>query len=370
MTEAFVIRSRAAGSFVIRHSSIRFSPLPLMKRFLLPLLPLLAGLVAMTSRSTAAPLTYTGTDGAAKGRQVVLIASDHEYKSEETLPALARILARHYGAKCTVLFGIDTQTGFIRPGNSNIPGTEALKTADLLVIFTRFQNLPPEQMQPIVDYLDRGGPVVGLRTATHAFKIPADSPFAKFDFQFKGDDFKGGFGRQILGETWVGHYGPNHKSSTRLDIVPEKASHPILRGVKDAWAEIGAYNAYPIEGSEVLVNAQPLAGMEPASPIDETKKPMPGAWVREYKSASGKTGRVFATTYGASGDLVNDGFRRLLVNACLWTLGLDNAIKPDNDISIVGPFRPTWHGGAKRAKDIQPEDLAGWDSPILPEDKK
>ncbi len=337
-----------------------------MKRLLTTLLSL-AGLTVMTARTAAAPLVYEGDAGPAKGKQVVLIASDHEYKSEETLPELGRILAKRYGAKCTVLFGVDPQTGFIRPGNSNIPGTEALKTADLLVIFTRFQNLPPEQMQPIVDYLDRGGPVIGLRTATHGFKIPADSPFARFDFQYKGEEFKGGFGRQILGETWVGHYGPNHKSSTRLDIVPDKASHPILRGVKDAWAEIGAYNAYPIEGSEVLLNAQPLTGMEPTSPVDETKKPMPGAWVREYKSASGKSGRVFATTYGGSGDLLNDGFRRVLVNASLWALGLENAIKADNDVSLVGPFRPTWHGGAKRAKDIKPEALAGWDTPILPE---
>jgi hypothetical protein len=225
-------------------------------------------------------------------------------------------------------------------------------------------------MQPIVDYLDRGGPVIGLRTATHAFKIPATSPFAKFDYGYKGDDFKNGFGRQILGETWVGHYGPNHKSSTRLDIVPDKATHPVLTGVKDAWAQVGAYNANPIEGSEILLNAQPLTGMDPTSPADETKKPMPGAWVREYKSTSGKMGRVFATTYGGSGDFVNDGFRRMVVNATLWAMGLESAIKPDNDISLVGPYRPTWHGGAKRAKDIKPEDLAGWDTPILPEEKK
>jgi len=337
---------------------------------LLPLLLASAAFLTTVPRSIAAPLVYEGTDGPAKGKQIVFIASDHEYKSEEILPQLARILAKHYGAKCTVLFGVDPQTGFIHPGNSNIPGTDALKTADLLVIFTRFQDLPPEQMQPIVDYLDRGRPVIGLRTATHAFKIPADGSFAKFDFQYKGEEFKNGFGRQILGETWVGHYGPNHKSSTRLEIVPEKAAHPVLRGVKDAWAEVGAYNANPIEGSEILVNAQPLTGMDPTSPADETKKPMPGAWVREYKSASGKMGRVFATTYGGSGDLVNDGFRRMLVNATLWAMGLESAITPDNDISIVGPYRPTWHGGARRARDIKPEDLAGWDTPILPEEKK
>ncbi len=344
---------------------------PLMKLVLLPTLLLAAFAIARSADSPApASLTYEGTSGPLHGKHIVFIASDHEYKSEETLPELARILAKHHGAKCTVLFGLDPKTGFISPGTSNIPGTEALKTADLLVIFTRFQNLPAEQMQPIVDYLDRGGPVVGLRTATHGFKIPADSPFAKYDHNFKGDDFKGGFGRQILGETWVGHYGPNHKSSTRLDIAPDKASHPILAGVKNAWSEIGAYNAFPIEGSEVLAMAQPLTGMTPDSPADETKKPMAGAWVRTYQSASGKMGRVFASTYGASGDLLNDGFRRMLVNACFWAAGVEAAIKADNDVSLVGTYRPTWHGGTRRAKEVRPEDLAGWDAPILPEEKK
>jgi type 1 glutamine amidotransferase len=335
-------------------------------------LPLLTSglLLLATALAPAAPLIYEGDQGPGKGKQIVFIASDHEYKSEEALPALARILAKHHGFKCTVLFGVDPASGEIKPGNSNIPGTEALKTADLMVIFTRFQNLPAEQMQPIVDYLARGGSVVGLRTATHGFKIPADNPFAKYDYNYKGEDYKGGFGRQILGETWVGHYGPNHKSSTRLDIVPDQAGHPILTGVKDMWAEIGAYNAYPIEGSTVLAMAQPLSGMEPTSPIDETKKPMPGAWVRTYKAASGKEGRVFASTYGASCDLVNEGFRRMIVNACFWAAGLEGAIKPDNDISLVGPLRPTWSGKNKRAAHVLPEQLAGWDSPVLPEEVK
>lgn len=328
--------------------------------------PLLAG-IALSSPLLADPLTYEGTAGPGKGKKVVLIASDHEYKSEEALPQLGRILAKHHGFKCTVLFGLDPATGDIKPGSSNIPGTEALKDADLMVIFTRFQNLPAEQMQPILDYLSRGGPVIGLRTATHGFKIPKDSPFAKYDFSYQGADYKGGFGRQILGETWVGHYGPNHKSSTRLDIVPEKASHPILSGVKSMWAEIGGYNAYPIEGSEVLAMAQPLTGMNPDSPNDSTKKPMAGAWTRTYTGTSGKAGRVFTSTYGASGDVANDGFRRMLVNACFWAVGLEKDIKPDANISLVGPFRPTWLGTLKRADHVKPLDLAGYESPIWPE---
>jgi hypothetical protein len=93
---------------------------------------------------------------------------------------------------------------------------------------------------------------------------------------------------------------------------------------------------------------------------------MPGAWVRTYKSESGKEGRVFATTYGSSGDLPNEGMRRVLINAAFWAVGLESAIKPDLDISFVGPFRPTWHGGTKRDPHVKPDDLAGWDSPILP----
>jgi hypothetical protein len=264
------------------------------------------------------------------------------------------------------LFGVDENTGEIKPGHSNIPGTEALQTADLLVIFTRFQNLPAEQMQPIVDYLNRGGPVVGLRTATHGFRIPTGGAFPKFDHQYKGEDFTGGFGRQILGETWVGHYGPNHKSSTRLDIVPASVGHPVLTGVTKAWSELGAYNAYPIEGSQILAMAQPLTGMTPDSPNDETKQAMAGAWVRTYKNASGQEGRVFTSTYGGPGDLENDGFRRMLVNACFWANGLEASIKPDLNTNLVGPFRPTWMKINQRSPHVKPEDLAGWDTPILP----
>ncbi len=331
-------------------------------------------LIALASLSLpvlcqAAPLVYEGTEGPGKGKQIVFIASDHEYKSEEALPALARIMAKHYGFKSTVLFGVDPATGFIRPGTSNIPGTDALKTADLMFIFTRFQDLPADQMQPIVDYLERGGPVIGLRTATHAFKIPATSPFYKFDFSYPKEDFKLGFGRQILGETWVGHLGPNHKQSTRLDIVPEKAGHVVLTGVKSIWAECGGYTANPMPDSEILAIAHCLTSMDPASPADDTKKPMPGAWVRTYQSGSGRIGRVFASTYGASGDMVNEGFRRMIVNATLWSVGLEKSIKPNSDISFVGPYRPTWDGPNRRAADVKPEELAGWTSPIWPDAK-
>jgi hypothetical protein len=91
---------------------------------------------------------------------------------------------------------------------------------------------------------------------------------------------------------------------------------------------------------------------------------MPVAWVRTYASASGKAGRVFTTTHGASEDLLNDGFRRLVVNACLWAAGLDSSIRPDNDVSLVGPYRPSTFGFGGFVKGMKPADLAGWDTPI------
>ena len=113
------------------------------------------------------------------------------------------------------------QTGAIEPGSSDMSGLEALDTADLLVIALRFQDFPDTEMQHIADYLDRGGPVVGLRTATHAFQIKRpDAKFAKFDWHGTAD-YPGGFGRQILGETWVSHYGSNHVQSSLLIFQPE-----------------------------------------------------------------------------------------------------------------------------------------------------
>src|SRR5262245_15622713 len=95
-------------------------------------------------------VVYEGKTGPGKGKHIVLISGDEEYRSEETLAQLGKILAAHHGFKCTVLFPVDPATGIINPYNlGNIPGLGALKNADLMVIFIRFRNLPEEQMQQI-----------------------------------------------------------------------------------------------------------------------------------------------------------------------------------------------------------------------------
>ena len=267
-----------------------------------PLALFCLALLSLVARAADAPLTYVGTEGPGKGKKVVLIANDHEYKSEEALPQLARILAKHHGYTCTVLFGIDPKNGVIAQGNpSNIPGTEALKDADLLVIFTRFQAIPAEQMQPIIDYLNRGGAVIGLRTATHGFRYPKDSPLYKYSFDYKGADYQGGFGRQILGETWVDHYGGYRSQSTLGIIPPDKKEHPILRGIGHLWGPGHAYAITTLSGdSQPLVLGQPLAGKNPIDAPDPKKPPVPVAWTKTFTGTSGKSARVFTTTMGAA----------------------------------------------------------------------
>jgi hypothetical protein len=309
-------------------------------------------------------VVFEGDKGPGRGKHIVFLVGDNEYRSEESLPALARILARHYGFKCSVFFTTDPNTGFIDPDSSNISGLEALRTADLAVVFLRFRDFPDDQMQHIVDYLDRGGPIVGYRTATHAFQIKRpDAKFLKYTWN-RTDDYPGGFGRQILGETWVSHYGTNHKQSSRLVLQPDEATHPILTGVKDVWVQSGGYTANPIDGSRVLAAGQILDGMTPDSPPAKDKKELPVAWYRTYQGASGKSGRVYTTTHGASEDLLNEGFRRMQVNAILWAAGLEAAVRPTNDISFVGPYQPSTFNFKGFVKGMKPSDLAGWESAI------
>ncbi len=178
-------------------------------------------------------VAYEGERGPGRGKHIVFLAGDHEYRSEETLPALARILARRYGFRCSVFVTTDPATGFIEPGSSHIAGLEALATADLMVVFLRFQDFPDREMQHIVDYLNRGGPVVGFRTATHAFQIKRpDATFLKYTW-------RGGGGRTpaaSAGRSWARPgcrtTGPTTSRARACCLQPGQRGHPILRGVE------------------------------------------------------------------------------------------------------------------------------------------
>lgn len=339
-----------------------------MRKRLLPLLPLLASLMPAKTPSTA--IVYEGDKGPGLGKHIVFLASDHEYRAEETCPAIARILAKRHGFKCTVVFGVD-QNGFLEAGSSRIKGLEALKDADLFFIFARFLNPPDSEMAAIEAYLERGGPVVGLRTSSHAFKMPDDATYAKYSFRSKVKGYESGFGHQILGNTWVGHYGKNHVQGTRIEIVPEQKDHVILKGVGDhAFTHAGAYVGKPREGFTVLVNSQPLMAMKPDAEPDPKKPAMPCSWTRHYEDANGDKHRVFHSTQGASEDILEVNYRRLVINGTLWALGMEEVIQPDLDIDFVGPYQPTTFSFDGCVPGVKPADLAAWESPILPKTGK
>ncbi|MCI0379501.1 MAG: ThuA domain-containing protein [Gemmataceae bacterium] len=306
-------------------------------------------------------VVYDGFDGPGKGKHIVLVSGDEEYRSEETLPQLGKILAKHHGFKCTVLFAIDPKTGEINPNISNIPGLEALQSADLAILFLRFRNLPDEQMKYLVDYIESGKPMIGLRTSTHAFNNPKSKTYSKYHWQSK--EWDGGFGRQVLGETWISHHGQHGKESCRGVLAPGMEKHPILRGIKvgDIWGPTDVYGVrLPLpRDAQPLVLGQVLTGMKATDPPVEGKKNdpmMPIAWTKSYRGAAGKTARVFTTTMGASQDLQSEGLRRLLVNASYWALGLEDHIPDRSVVDIVGPFNATPFAANGFAKGKRPAD--------------
>ena len=97
---------------------------------------------------------YEGREGPGKGKHIVFITGDEEYRSEEAMPMMGKILSVRHGFDCTVLFAMDDETGTIDPDNqTNIKGMHFVKDADLVVLFTRFRELPDDQMKYFVDHL-------------------------------------------------------------------------------------------------------------------------------------------------------------------------------------------------------------------------
>jgi hypothetical protein len=336
-------------------------------------------------------VTYPGGEGPGAGKRIVLVSGDEEYRSEEALPQLARILSERHGFDCTVLFAQDTtRPGVIDPNfTGNIPGLEALDDADLLVLFTRFRALPDEQMEHFNRYLLAGRPVLAIRTATHAFNFKdSTSAWRHWGnyFEQSGHPWDGGFGRLVLGERWHTHHGHHKHQSTRGVIAPGAADHPIANGLEDGdiWGPTDVYGVrLPLPGdAEPIILGQVINrageydesdlffGMKPSDSEHATTNPaektpynpndplMPIAWTKSYQLPDGEPGRAFTSTIGASVDLMNEGVRRLLVNAAYHLLDLDVPAKAD--VGLVGDYRPTpysfqsdeyWEGKGLRVED-------------------
>ncbi|MEZ6095235.1 MAG: family 16 glycoside hydrolase [Pirellulaceae bacterium] len=293
------------------------------------------------------------------GKTIVLLSGDEEYRSEEAMPMLGKLLSQRFGFHCYVLFSINPETGEIDPNNQiNIPGMEKLDDADLVIMSWRFRN--PSGMKHFADYFERGKPIIALRTSTHAFRIPkdSDSPFQKYSFD--ASEWPGGFGKQILGETWVSHHGNHGSESTRGILAETKQKHPVLKGVSDVWGPTDVYGIRELpEDANVLMHGQILAGMTSESvPVeDDRNNPMmPIAWVRELKTDNGVQ-RLFTTTMGSSTDFESADLRRMVVNAAFWCVGMASEINEHADVDYVDEFKPTPFGFNKFQTGLTPRDF-------------
>jgi glucose/arabinose dehydrogenase/azurin len=304
-------------------------------------------------------LFIPGQSGPGHGKRVVLLTGDEEYRSEEGLPQIAKILAQRHGYDCTVLFAIDPATGAIDPNTkTNLPGADALDSADVIVMLLRFREWPDPQMNHFADAYLAGKPIIALRTSTHAFNYGAESRSSYSKYSWNSKIWPGGFGKQVLGETWVAHHGAHKKEATRGIIEKSSADDPLLRGVTDIFGNTDVYAASPPSDVKVLVRGQVLAGMNPTDPPVEGPKnnPMqPVVWTRLYKNEAGNTNKIFCTTMGAATDLLNEGLRRLLVNAVYWGAGLE--VPARADVALVGDYQPSMYGFDGAKKGVKPADL-------------
>ncbi len=324
-----------------------------LRRFL----SLSALLIALAASSAAqSSLVFTPPAGLkAQAKHIVLLSGDEEYRSEEAMPMLAKILSQRHGFKCTVLFALDPD-GTINPDNQkSLADSAALDSADAIVLGLRFRNWLDADMQRFVSAFERGVPLIALRTSTHPFNIPADSKWAKYSWNSKAP-WPGGFGKHVLGETWISHWGKHKSEATRGVTEPSAASDALLRGVTDVFGDSDVYEAYPPSDAKILLRGLVLKGMNPTDAPAETVKKratdkqaqplnspaMPIAWTRTFKHDSGKENKVFTTTMGAATDLENESLRRLVVNAVFWSVNLPVPTKAN--VALVDPYTPRKYG--------------------------
>ena len=309
-----------------------------------------------------------------KGKHILLISGDEEYRSEEALPQLAKILTKHHGFDCTVLFAQNPEKpGFIDPNfNSNIPGLEKLKDADLMILFTRFRNLPREQMVHFENYLKNGKPLLAIRTATHAFNFSDKGhPFKYYGWDYKGNETEWhlGFGKAILGETWYTHHGHHKHQSTRGIIAPNAENHPIVNGIEDGsiWGPTDVYGirmpmngdaksivlGQSIDRTDEFNELDPFYGMKESdqkiatitkegnngTPYDPNENMPPIVWSKSYQIPEGKTGQTVTSTIGSSTDLIDEEVRRLMVNASFYLLKMKVPTKAE--VSIISEYKPS-----------------------------
>jgi hypothetical protein len=299
---------------------------------------------------------YQPPSGMANGRHIVMLSGDEEYRSEESLPQLGKILSQRHGFRCTVLFSQD-EDGTINPNNqTHVPGMHLLAGADLVINQFRFRELPDADMRHFVDYLESGKPMIVVRTATHAFSYERNkqSPYARFDWRAPG----GGFGGMTVGESWTYHHGQHGGEATRGLVDGPNRKHPILNQVFDVFGPSDVYgvNADFPQDARVLLHGATLTGMSPSDPVNLRKSLAPIVWLREVEMKPGVRSMILSSTIGAAIDMASEDLRRLFINACYHMTGLEVPARASAE--VVGEFNPSMFGFNTYRKGVKVSDHA------------
>ena len=208
-----------------------------------------------------------------KQLKVVMYSGSAEYNSAESLAGFKKHLEEQYGAVCSV--------HVVDEKGTTLTGIDELETCDVAVIFTRRLKLDEGQVAKLKKYCDAGKPIVGIRTASHAFQT-----WLEFD-------------KEVLGGNYKGHYRENEPAEVKL----AHGNHPVLHGVKP-FVTLG----------KLYKNPDIAAGVTRLLVATTAEASEPVAWARTHRG-----GRVFYTSLGVPEDFKEPNFRRLLVNAVYWT---------------------------------------------------
>ncbi|MCC9609029.1 isochorismatase family protein [Blastopirellula sp. JC732] len=247
-----------------------------------------------------------------KRPHVVMVMAEDEYETAQTLPQFGGdFLGRDF--RVSYVYGSETD-------RNSIPGLEkALATADVLLISVRRRALPPEQLEALRKYVAAGKPMVGIRTASHAFGLRGKEPP-------EGTETWEEFDAEVWGGNYTNHY-PNGMKSM-IETVEANAKHPILRGVsREPFPQVGSlYQTAPLAAGTTMLLTGTVEG-KPAEPV---------AWT--FRRAD--SGWSFYTSLGHKEDFQNKSFQRLLLNSIYWAAGLE----VPNHFDLTKPAPPQRKG--------------------------
>ena len=282
---------------------------------------------------------------------IVFVTGDEEYRSEESMPMLAKLLKKELDCTISICYSLDS-LGYIDPNNTqHIAGLAALEKADMMVLFTRFRALPDEEAKYILDFAESGKPMVGFRTSTHAFNYPDDSTRLHLFEEWPV---------KVFGQKWITHHGHFEDGQGRLtdvQLLPNKSKHPILNGVQPFQAYSWLYHVtggkHQLYGDSapLLMGTSLRSKHQEAGRLDQFPLSNPVAWTKSYTGTSGKASRVFFTTLGHPYDFKELAMRKLALNGLFWALGIEEQIPKDGvQADLIGTYTPNNSGFGQKFK--------------------